>query len=132
MKEIRLEQFRIVESAVTSYEQLKEQIKADESKYKHRETTKLFNHTRYRVPPDEDLLELKDKDLTVDQLVDGIGYIIIGRGMYSSKNTDTMLEIAKRLSVLIPEKKDLFIEVAKTIIKEWNEYVNRRKAVEVI
>lgn len=52
----------------------------------------IFQYTIYRLPTEEELDEfINYPNLTAEQIVDGFGYTIIGRGMKSEKN-DKMIK----------------------------------------
>jgi hypothetical protein len=60
-------------------------------------TPEMFSRTHYRLPTEEDLIDIDSCRLSPKQIVDGFSYTIIGRGMRSAENT---IMIATSLGML--------------------------------
>jgi hypothetical protein len=66
----------------------------------------LFSGTLYSIPRNEQLSTLSKYDITSDQLLEGLGYIIIGRGIKNQKNTQQILTSLENLHKLFPTNEE--------------------------
>ncbi len=62
----------------------------------------IFTHTIYRIPTKDELLKLNEYNLTSDDIVNGFGYTIIGRGILSTENKNMIIESINFLCELFP------------------------------
>lgn len=60
-------------------------------------TPAMFSRTHYRLPTEEELVDIDRCNLDPKQIVNGFSYTIIGRGMRSAQNTEM---ITKSLDML--------------------------------
>lgn len=66
----------------------------------------IFRSTYYALPTEEQLNEFGDyPDLTSDEIVDGFGYTIIGRGMNSPENKQKIIQSIEMLIEKYPDRK---------------------------
>lgn len=64
----------------------------------------IFTYTTYRFPTDDELKEFERyPHLTEDDIIQGFGYTIIGRGISSKRNKEKVLECLKMLSDKYPD-----------------------------
>lgn len=70
----------------------------------YKSTTKpdIFNHTIYRLPTDDELLEFENYELSSDDIVNGFKYTIIGRGIASNKNKQMIIDSIQMLCDKFP------------------------------
>jgi hypothetical protein len=104
-----------------------------------KELPDIFTHTIYRIPTDEEIADLKNYDLSGDDIMKGLGYTIIGRGILSSNNKKLILKAFKKIVDAYPENTSFAAgyEHAKTKygdkypinIKRLNEYANAIKII---
>jgi hypothetical protein len=81
---------------------------------------KIFSNTIYRLPTLEELEDLNKFDLSSEDIVNGFGYTIIGRGIRSKKNKQMIIDSIKMLIDLYPENdnyKDALLKAEKLKIK---------------
>lgn len=78
----------------------------------------IFTRTIYRHPTDEELAEVDSCNLTSEEIVGGVGYTIIGRGIKSEENAQMIYQTIKRLSEMFPEKEEYKKALEKVTIKE--------------
>jgi hypothetical protein len=76
--------------------------KIDMSKYANKEPS-FFSGTKYRLPTKEELKEIDDCDCSVDEITQGTGYAIIGRGIERQKEKDMIINIIESLCELDPK-----------------------------
>ena len=97
----------------------------------------LFSHTIYRVPTDGELMELGKFNLSGYDVLNGIKYIIIGRGVKDSTNSRMILDTMKRITELFPDNESYKVayDHAKTLfgnrppinINKLKQYANAIK-----
>lgn len=75
----------------------------------------IFTRTIYREPTDEELIDLADHDLTPDDVVNGLTYTIVGRGINSPKRVAMIERSLRRLVELHPHN-EVFIGAMKTFM----------------
>lgn len=63
----------------------------------------IFKKTIYRLPTDEELEEVNHFNLTANDIDDGFGYTIVGRGMNDSRNKQMILDSIQLLINKYPE-----------------------------
>ena len=66
----------------------------------------IFRRTIYRVPTEEELEEVNGFELTADDLKQGFGYTIVGRGISTSKTKAMIIESIDKLSRMFPENEE--------------------------
>jgi hypothetical protein len=66
---------------------------------------KIFQQTIYRLPTKEELLEINSCNLSVNEIINGFSYTIIGRGISSLKNKKMIIESIKLLTNQFPNNK---------------------------
>ena len=69
----------------------------------------IFNHTIYRLPTEEELAEFENyPNLSAQEIVNGFGYTMIGKGRPNSENTLLQKESLERLMELFPDRDAIF------------------------
>ncbi len=81
------------------------------------EKPSIFEETIYRLPNIEELNEVNDFNLTSEELINGLSYTIVGRGIMDSVKKDRIIESISKLIELYPENQNykLALENAKKI-----------------
>lgn len=84
------------------------------------EKPSIFEETIYRLPTTEELNEVNDFDLTAEEIVKGLGYTIVGRGIMDSVKKEKIIESISKLIELNPDNQNykLALENAKEI-RTW-------------
>lgn len=73
---------------------------------KHKELPSIFTRTYYALPTKEQIEEFKNyQDLSVDDIVQGFGYTIVGRGVNSPDNCQKIVQSIEMLANQYPERK---------------------------
>lgn len=62
----------------------------------------IFTHTIYRSPTEQELKDVHDADLTADEIKQGFGYTMIGRGIASDENKAMIIDAISRLVKMYP------------------------------
>lgn len=62
----------------------------------------IFKQTIYRLPTDEELIEVDSFKLKSADIIQGVGYTIIGRGMRSLENKRLIIQTIEKLIELFP------------------------------
>jgi len=71
----------------------------------HKNLPSIFTRTHYALPTLEQVEEFqKYPNLSVDDIVQGFGYTIVGRGVSSPDNCQKIIESIKMLIVRYPER----------------------------
>ena len=87
---------------------------------KHRELPSIFKRTYYALPTAEQLEEFqKYPNLSVEDIVQGFGYTIIGRGVRSDENCQKIIESIKMLIEKYPEQQ-IYKEALAKAQKDYN------------
>ncbi len=63
----------------------------------------VFEKTIYRLPNNSELKEIDEFKLSSDQILEGLKYTIIGRGITDSNNKQTIIEAITQLCELFPK-----------------------------
>lgn len=81
------------------------------------EKPSIFEETIYRLPNIEELNEVNDFDLTSEELIRGLSYTIVGRGIMDSVKKDRIIESISKLIELYPNNQNykLALENARGI-----------------
>lgn len=66
----------------------------------------IFKRTIYRLPTTEEIAEVHSHNLKAEQLVNGFGYTIIGRGMKSKENGQMIVNSIDLLCKQYPDNKE--------------------------
>ena len=66
----------------------------------------IFRGTAYRIPTEEEFKEIDSYNLKAHDIVDGFCYTIIGKGINSQKNIETIIKCVKMLSDMFPENEE--------------------------
>lgn len=97
---------------------------------KYENLPSIFTRTYYALPTTEQLDEFKDHPhLTVEDIVQGFGYTIVGRGVSSPDNMQKIIKSIQMLVDRYPEKdvyKEALVkakEEAKVKLDRWNRGV---------
>lgn len=79
----------------------------------------FFRSTKYRLPTADEVKDILKNTMTAKEIINGIGYTIIGRGMRSKENVDKIIAFAKLLKDNSSDPK--YDEVLKlaTEMKPW-------------
>ena len=92
---------------------------------------KVFNHTLYRIPTDEELEGFENHpEYTAEDVLNEFRYIIVGRGILDGKNKNMIIECVSKLIQKYPnderykETLKLAKELKSRFIKESNEPEN--------
>ncbi len=64
---------------------------------------KIFTHTIYRLPTYEEYVDIHNHDLTVDEIINGFKYTIIGRGITTKQNKKMVYEAILILTKIFPK-----------------------------
>lgn len=80
---------------------------------------KIFTYTKYDLPDEEDLIDINNYNLSVDDIINGFRYTIIGRGIKDNKRIKMIIDSIKLLSEKYPENK-IYSEALKKIKDENN------------
>jgi hypothetical protein len=107
-----------------SLEELKEieKIYISESVEENMEDVKLpkiFTYTKYDLPSVEDLKEIDECHLNTEQIINGFGYTIIGRGIKTLEKERKIYDSVKMLSEYFPENME-YIKVLNTVKEKYN------------
>lgn len=84
----------------------------------------IFNHTIYRLPSKEELENVNSFNLNAEEILNGFSYTIIGRGIFSDKNKEMIIQSIKMLCDLFPENSEY-----KTALKKAMELKPRARAL---
>ena len=97
---------------------------------RHKELPSMFTSTHYALPTARQLDEFEHSpDLSVDDIVQGFGYTIVGRGVSSPDNCQKIVESIKLLAERYPERevyKEALVrakEDAKIKLEKWKNGV---------
>lgn len=63
----------------------------------------IFTHTIYRMPTDDELLELDQYNLTAEEIINGLKYTIIGKGIASVANVKMIIDATSALHKMFPD-----------------------------
>jgi hypothetical protein len=89
---------------------------------RHKELPSLFMRTHYALPTQEQLEEFQEyPNLTAEDIVQGVGYTIVGRSINSQSNFQKIIESIKMLVDRYPERKTYqeALTKAKEEAREW-------------
>lgn len=80
-----------------------------------KENPSIFEETIYRLPTTEELNEVNNFNLTSEQIIQGLSYTIVGRGIMDSVKKDRIIESITKLIELYPDNHNykLALENAK-------------------
>lgn len=67
---------------------------------------KIFTYTSYRLPSQEDLIEINAANLTSKEIFEGLCYTIIGRGILDTKHKSEIIEAINMLINNFPNNKN--------------------------
>ncbi len=135
---IKLKTSKIPESL---YDYSLEELKTLENYYMDKKPS-IFNHTIYRLPTDAELEEINNYDLSADEIFNGFGYTIIGRGITSTDNKQKIIKSIEMLCEKYPEnleylsalnlakEMDIFHDSSTLNIKDEITDVNNEKLVD--
>lgn len=76
----------------------------------------IFKRTIYRIPTESELENVDSFKLSSSEILDGFKYTIVGRGIFSQKNKNMIIESIKLLCELFPEN----IEYKKSLLEAEN------------
>lgn len=62
----------------------------------------IFSRTIYRVPTDDELVEVDKSNLSTKDIVDGFYYTMVGRGFLDSKSKKMIIDAIRRLTLMKP------------------------------
>ena len=62
-----------------------------------KENPSIFEETIYRLPTTEELNEVNNFNLTSEQIIQGLSYTIVGRGIMDSVKKDRIIESISKL-----------------------------------
>lgn len=68
-----------------------------------KELPSIFMRTIYRMPLDEELVEVHSFDLNSEQILAGFSYTIIGRGIKDSQNIKMIVDSINKLCEMYPD-----------------------------
>lgn len=82
-----------------------------------KEKPSIFEETIYRLPTTEELNEVNNFNLTSEQIIQGLSYTIVGRGIMDSVKKDRIIESITKLIELYPDNQNykLALENARGI-----------------
>jgi len=66
----------------------------------------FFSCTQYRLPTKQELREIDDCNCSVDEIIQGTGYAIIGRGIKRQEQKDMILNIIESLCEIDPDNEN--------------------------
>lgn len=75
----------------------------------------IFTYTIYRLPTDEELIEVDSYDLNTEELLSGFRYTMIGRGIKDPKNKALIVNSLERMVELFGDKYKEALERSKSI-----------------
>lgn len=77
----------------------------------------IFGKTIYRVPTKAELKEVNTFNMTANDLVQGFGYTIVGRGISTDKTKKTIIDSISELVKMYPDNKEYkdALEMSKEI-----------------
>lgn len=87
---------------------------------------KIFTYTKYALPSDEDLQDIHRHNLTVEQIINGFGYTIIGRGIKNDENKKMIYDSIKMLYDKYPN--DVYKEALAQFKTKYN--INENNLIE--
>lgn len=94
----------------------------------------FFSGTKYRDPSDEELREINESNVNSNELLQGLGYAIIGRGIKRQKEKDMIINAIERLLSLQPDNEQYKIalkEAKKSALKEAKKS-NKSSCVKIV
>jgi hypothetical protein len=112
---IKLKTSKIPESL---YDYSLDELKTLENYYMDNKPS-IFNHTIYRLPTDEELNEINNYDLSADEIFNGFGYTIIGRGITSTKNKQMIIKSIEMLCEKYPDNA-IYLEALNKAKEKYN------------
>lgn len=80
---------------------------------------KLFTYTAYRLPNKEDLIDIDNCKLTSDEIIEGFGYTIVGRGILGSKQRKDIIQSIQMLVDMFPTNKE-YKKALETVKQKYN------------
>jgi len=87
-------------------------------KYGHN-LPKIFTCTKYGLPSDDDLKEINQYNLSADDIIQGFGYTIIGKGIQSSENINNIVKSIKMLCDTYPDN-EIYEEALSKVKMKYN------------
>ena len=88
---------------------------------------KIFTETKYDLPEEEDLVDINNFDLSADDIINGFGYTIIGRGIKDDKKIKMIIDSIKLLCEKYPQN-----EIYKEALKKYKEKNNINESVRIV
>ena len=76
------------------------------SSWPDKEKPSIFKKTIYRLPTKDELEEVHSFQLTPEELNQGFGYTIVGRGMLFDKQKEMIIESLQMLLDMYPENEN--------------------------
>lgn len=118
------EKKRLVRRLYQFYEYEKDKAEKMNKEIKNHDKRKpvIFKETIYRIPTKEELLEVDSFKLNSDEIIKGLSYTIIGRGIKRDKEINMIIKSLKLLVDLFPNNK----EYTKALEKYISE--NKKKS----
>jgi hypothetical protein len=105
-------------------------IDVDDKTTETKKLPDIFTHTIYREPTDEEIADLKNYDLSGQDIMNGLDYTIIGRGILDDKNKKMILKSFKRIVDAYPDNTSFAAGYDHAKTKYGNKYpinMNRLK-----
>lgn len=92
----------------TKYDMIPDQIKEKQSLWDKygKDLPIIFKSTIYRIPTDEELIEVDEHNLNADDLMQGFTYTMVGRGISNEDNKEKIVDSLKRLHEMFPKNDD--------------------------
>ena len=75
----------------------------------------IFKHTIYRIPTNDELVDVNSFNLTADDIIQGFGYTIVGRGIKGTENQKMIHDSIKKLSSMFPDNIEYIKALKKSI-----------------
>lgn len=66
----------------------------------------IFTHTIYRLPTENELIDVNNYNLSSTEILNGFRYTIVGRGIMSIKNKNMIIQSIKLLCELFPDNQN--------------------------
>lgn len=80
---------------------------------------KIFTFTKYKLPTPEDLIDINNYNLSADDIIQGFGYTIIGKGIRTSENINNIVNSIKMLCEAYPDN-EIYNEALNKVKNKYN------------
>jgi hypothetical protein len=82
---------------------MKKLIKESLNENLNKNKPKIFRMTIYRLPTENELIEVDSYNLSSDEIVNGFCYTIVGKGILDQNSKERIINCIKMLLILFPD-----------------------------